>query len=751
MKPQTKSKKSVQSNGITETVKFGIKASGLHHVLGILRDQLYSDKVGAVIREYACNAYDAHVEAGCAQRPIEVVLPTQLKLEFKVRDFGSALNEDDIQNVYAFYGESTKRNSNEVTGMLGIGSKSAFAYGDNFVINSYIDGTKHIYNAFIDPSQVGQISKIGTQKTKAENGIEIVVPVNLDDVNEFSEKSEKLFKWFKVRPEIKNATHDYNDHETLFGGDGWRWLNDPDASRYYAGNATIVMGNIGYPLDSDKLNLTQAEADEGLSQFVSDALVLDMKIGDVEIAASRENLQYTEYTRKSIIRKLRLVKKEMVTTVEKQFDEAKTMFAAKQLWGTVFDTTSRLYNLRNVLKKSLEWNGKSIGDNHIDCSSDLNVYNQPDKIELHRFNKSYRSSRFKPESHHSINCSKDTVIIENDLGHRRGLMGRVLNLLENENKKVYLVHFLEERLNGKKIARKILHKRGLDCEMLKLSELEKRPLHEFGYANNRGGGTAGSEKSTKHSTKEFILDKKKLKGRGYSDAKSTVWESIDVDVDTDTGVYVELDRFFIKTNGTTIGNGDSTCEPSNLARFIGDIEKATGVSVPRVYGFKVKSKSLPKAQESKSWTSLWDWAKEMLKTQVEAQNLVQHYVDRKESIGACGQYNWMKSDFWGNDSFSVSLVNGKMKTLLENIQSMRHENQQSKLDGISSVAGELGVELDFKGTTPTVMVSEDIVECDTRYSMMKHMDFSWRWKMSDSQADLTNYINLVDVCNSSDV
>ena len=751
MKPQTKSKKSVQSNGITETVKFGIKASGLHHVLGILRDQLYSDKVGAVIREYACNAYDAHVEAGCAQRPIEVVLPTQLKLEFKVRDFGPALNEDDIQNVYAFYGESTKRNSNDVTGMLGIGSKSAFAYGDNFVINSYIDGTKHIYNAFIDPSQVGQISKIGTQKTKEENGIEIVVPVNLDDVSEFSEKSEKLFKWFKVRPEIKNATHDYNDHETLFEGDGWRWLNDPDASRYYAGNATIVMGNIGYPLDSGKLNLTQDEADEGLSQFVSDALVLDMKIGDVEIAASRENLQYTEYTRKSIIRKLRLVKKEMVTTVEKQFDEAKTMFAAKQLWGTVFDTTSRLYNLRNVLKKSLEWNGKSIGDNYIDCGSDLNVYNQPDKIELYRFNKSYRSSRFKPESHHSINCSKDTVIIENDLGHRRGLMGRVLNLLENENKKVYVVHFLEERLNGKKIARKTLHKRGLDCEMLKLSELEKRPLHEFGYANNRGGGTAGSQKSSKHSTKEFILDKKKLKNRGYSEAKSTVWESIDVDVDTDTGIYVELDRFFIKANGTAIGDSDSTCEPSNLARFIDDFEKAIGVSVPRVYGFKAKSKSLPKAQESKGWTNLWDWAKKTLREQVKAQNLVQQYVDRKEAAKVCSDYRWLKSDIRDDDAFITGLVEGKMKTFLENIREMLNDAIAGKLDGITHLSNSLSVNLDFKAAKPKVLLTEDAEDCDSRYSMLKHMEFGWRWKMSECRDDLINYVNIVDVCNSSDV
>ena len=104
MKPQTKSQKTVETNGVTNNVKFGIKGSGLHHILGILRDQLYSDKEAAVIREYACNAYDAHVEAGCADRPIEITLPTKLKLEFKVRDFGPALNDNEIQDVYAFYG-----------------------------------------------------------------------------------------------------------------------------------------------------------------------------------------------------------------------------------------------------------------------------------------------------------------------------------------------------------------------------------------------------------------------------------------------------------------------------------------------------------------------------------------------------------------------------------------------------------------------------------------------------------------------
>ena len=140
MKPIVKDPNTLQSRGIESSVKFGIKASGLHHILGILRNQLYSDKILAVLREYTTNAVDAHIMAGCPERPVEVSLPTKLNLLFKVRDYGPALSDEEIQDVYAFYGESTKRTSNDVTGMLGIGSKSAFAYGDNFVINSYLDG-----------------------------------------------------------------------------------------------------------------------------------------------------------------------------------------------------------------------------------------------------------------------------------------------------------------------------------------------------------------------------------------------------------------------------------------------------------------------------------------------------------------------------------------------------------------------------------------------------------------------------------
>ena len=71
---------------------FGIKESGLPHIFNVLRNQLYSDKILALIREYSCNAVDAHVEVGDADKPIEVTLPNPLSLEFKVRDYGRGLN-----------------------------------------------------------------------------------------------------------------------------------------------------------------------------------------------------------------------------------------------------------------------------------------------------------------------------------------------------------------------------------------------------------------------------------------------------------------------------------------------------------------------------------------------------------------------------------------------------------------------------------------------------------------------------------
>ena len=123
----TSSNQTLKQSQEFTSYSFGIKQSGISHIFNVLRNQLYSDKVLAVIREYSTNAVDAHIEVGKKDTPIKVTLPNPLSLDFKVRDFGRGLTEREIGEIYAMYGESTKRGTNEQIGQLGLGCKSAFA------------------------------------------------------------------------------------------------------------------------------------------------------------------------------------------------------------------------------------------------------------------------------------------------------------------------------------------------------------------------------------------------------------------------------------------------------------------------------------------------------------------------------------------------------------------------------------------------------------------------------------------------
>src|SRR5664279_1326601 len=99
------------------SVAMSIDPQGMAHIMGVLTN-LYSDAPLAVLREYSTNARDAHQAAG-VDRPIEVSLPTALDPTLRVRDFGVGLSEQDILGIYARYGSSTKRGSDEQVGRSG--------------------------------------------------------------------------------------------------------------------------------------------------------------------------------------------------------------------------------------------------------------------------------------------------------------------------------------------------------------------------------------------------------------------------------------------------------------------------------------------------------------------------------------------------------------------------------------------------------------------------------------------------------
>ena len=70
----------LHTSGVMERTQAHIKMSPA--AFKILSSTVYSDKIGAVLREIGCNAADAHVEMGTPDRPFDVKMPSTLKTIF---------------------------------------------------------------------------------------------------------------------------------------------------------------------------------------------------------------------------------------------------------------------------------------------------------------------------------------------------------------------------------------------------------------------------------------------------------------------------------------------------------------------------------------------------------------------------------------------------------------------------------------------------------------------------------------------
>tara|TARA_Y100000593_G_scaffold93309_1_gene187739 strand:- start:3430 stop:5580 length:2151 start_codon:yes stop_codon:yes gene_type:complete len=704
--------KTVQAKGVKNSVSFGIKQDGVAHIFNVLRNQLYTDKVTAVIREYSTNAADAHVEAGCSERPIEVTLPSRFNLQFKVRDFGPALTDNEINDVYAFYGESTKRNTNSQTGMLGIGSKSAFSYGDNFVINSFIDGKKHSYNAFIDDTQVGQIAKLSVEETDEENGLEIVIPVRLGDIDEFRSKSENLFNFFKTKP-LVNGSQVEVDYEYTYEGCGWKWKSG--IHRYE--NPIAVMGNIGYPIDTDQLKFGH---DSPLSDFACGNLVLELEIGDVEIAASREGLQYTEHTNKNLIKKIKKASEQITKFVQKEFSSCASLWQAKKLSHELLDYNGTLYSLSSLIKKGVSFKGKPIGDARVllDCD-------ESDKYqcEFHQYARSYRGKRkVSGSSVGRVYAKENSIVILNDEKHRRGVLSRIVPLVEEQDKDVYLLTFKDGKLNKKAIK----HLGFIEDDLVKLKSLPENKLDSYVYGSSNG------KANKKHSKKLFEFDITKDR---YHTTQSDYWNPAEVDLDNEKILYVNLSRFM------AYDYSESQLRGNTMHRIIADLVKSEIIeSDTKIYGVKLKDSG--KLEKNDNAILLWDFASKALKKKIKDDNLGQHMANQQE-------HNHFENSLLKMVSI-LDMIEDKnsiaakvFRTISKNEKAFNEKRKQME------VIHELGrdVRVDVKENSIKANFSASKMQDDMRstYPLLFDLELChWRGISDELKERIADYINMVN-------
>lgn len=313
-----------------EEIEFGI--ADPRWVMRSLAD-LYSNRELAVIREYSTNARDSHIEAGKANVPIVVTLPSAMNPYFTVQDFGLGMSAETLKERYTQFGDSSKRDSNDLNGMLGYGCKSAVAYTHTFTVTAVKDGHKTVGVITRKPDFAIVLKVVLEVPTSEPNGVTVQVPVH--NHAEFETKAKDFYRFWPTGTVLVNGKHP-------------QWaVGDKIADNLYyypnAGKSFVVMGSVAYQIANPDALFPTGMNRISFVSYLDPCNCKDWQGFDdegnlvewhpqVEHTPNREALKYSEHTKAHLKRIVTDFAKNAVDTAKKEIADAKTHAEAFNAW-----------------------------------------------------------------------------------------------------------------------------------------------------------------------------------------------------------------------------------------------------------------------------------------------------------------------------------------------------------------------------------------------------------------------------------
>lgn len=285
-----------------ESIDFSIDTENLGVLFKGFSDNLYSNKIGSIVREYASNACDANTESG-TDLPVVITMispstttPGQIIFE----DFGPGLSPSRVRDVFSKYFSSTKRNSNNEIGGYGIGSKSAFSVFDSFQIITRVDGTEYHY-VMHKGLKAPQITRMLEMPTDKPNGTQIILPIKdrLQE-NDFEQECMQQLRYFE-NIDYVGFRELGNDYELV---QGENWIYRTDAT--YRGLEACV-GRVRYPLDGEVIRKLFGS---GYYNYNLNNFAVRFEVGELDVTMSRESIDYNERTLEAIKKRMLALKEE---------------------------------------------------------------------------------------------------------------------------------------------------------------------------------------------------------------------------------------------------------------------------------------------------------------------------------------------------------------------------------------------------------------------------------------------------------
>ena len=282
-------------------------------LMQMLSKNLYSDDIGSTVRECASNALDSHRRAGTTD-PIIVSFGANKdgNYEFSVEDFGIGLDAEDVKNIISKYGKSTKRNSANELGMMGLGFKAPLAYCSSFYFVCRKNGVERKYMMY-EGEEVNTIDLLYETSTDQKNGVKVIVPVRFYDRSSFVSKIKEQLAYFEnVYFNVDGIDNDF----TIMRHEHFQW--SPLSAN---SNLHICLDNVYYPIDFVKLGIDTIYFPVGLRFSLTDGLFP---------TPNRESLRYTTEAKSVIMNKLQSVANFFIEKYNENVQDTTDIWAAME-------------------------------------------------------------------------------------------------------------------------------------------------------------------------------------------------------------------------------------------------------------------------------------------------------------------------------------------------------------------------------------------------------------------------------------
>lgn len=289
-------KADVKSNANGKTFNFELNGK----TFKALFSDIYTDKIGSVVREIASNCRDSHVEANKADVPFDIEICSDGfgSNIIKFTDYGVGMSKKDIKKLFTSFFSSTKDKDNESIGGFGIGSKSPLAYTNQFEVMSIKDGKKNaaIITKIDNVPQYALM--IDDYSTESENMTVVSIPIEDKDVEKFVNAIKEQLWLFNPLPNVKVNGSDFSfENQKLIFEDGdVKIYYAVDDSQYSPKNKVFVdIGGIPY-------QFFHMQSFSYIHKYFT--VIYKQPIGKYELTLSRESISWSDSDKDAIFNEI---------------------------------------------------------------------------------------------------------------------------------------------------------------------------------------------------------------------------------------------------------------------------------------------------------------------------------------------------------------------------------------------------------------------------------------------------------------